>query len=164
MIVTGNIYIASVNENKNWCKIGYTTKKPEERIRELKRCYPGYGFSPFWSKQVSLPTKRESMLKRFFQDRSISGEMFSVSPQEALDAAIYIGDRDFFVPWPNYVRSMCSFNPCCEPERDYFFHLCMRNKKRFLHVSRRYFDLFDVRVFRDVDVDHFAKYVMEHIK
>jgi len=164
MIFTGNIYIASVDQNPNWCKIGFTRKRPEDRVSELKRCYKGYTFSLFWSLEVTNPSQRESMLKRFFQDRVVHGEMFSVSPQEALDAANYIGERNFFVPWPSFVASMCSHSPLCEPSNNYFFYLCMENKGRFLHVARRYFDLFDIKKFKDVDIEHFAEYTMEHMK
>lgn len=78
----GYVYVASVINNPNICKIGYTTKNPVDRVSKLSRDYPGYEFKLYDSFSFDRPKRHEQMAHKILHQYNIERELFSVTPVE----------------------------------------------------------------------------------
>ena len=79
---SGYVYVASVKNNPNLCKIGYTTKTPSERISKLSRDYPGYEFELYESFEFERPKRHEQMTHKILHQYKLDREMFCVTAAE----------------------------------------------------------------------------------
>lgn len=79
---SGYVYVASVVGNPNLCKIGYTTKSPEERISNLHKDYNGFDFELYRSFQFNRPARHELMAHNILSAARFDREIFSVTPIE----------------------------------------------------------------------------------
>lgn len=79
---SGYVYVASVKNNPNLCKIGYTTKTPSERVKNLSRDYPGHEFELYESFEFDRPKRHEQMAHKLLHQVKLDREMFRVTPVE----------------------------------------------------------------------------------
>lgn len=85
---SGYVYVASVKNHPNLCKIGYTTKEPSERISRLKRDYPEYEFELYKSFEFDRPKRHEQMSHKLLHQVKLDREMFCVTPIEGCIAVM----------------------------------------------------------------------------
>lgn len=78
----GYVYVASVKNQPNLCKIGYTKQDPKKRVARLKRDYPGYDFDLYKSFYFDRPARNELMAHNILHTVRFDREMFSVTPIE----------------------------------------------------------------------------------
>ena len=156
---SGYVYVASVKNHPNLCKIGYTKQDPAVRVSRLKRDYPDYGFELYRSFHFERPARHELMAHNILHAVRFDREMFSVTPIEGCIAVertvgkyfntITDSESDFKesnnAPWEasvsnhsksvyNYIRYNMGLTFDPEPSFD-----------EFKNIANTYMELYNVR-------------------
>ena len=82
----GYVYVASIKNHPDLCKIGYTRRaNPEERISELNANQSEFIFSLHGCEFSERPARLENMCHEYFSHSRVKGEIFKVTPEDAIN-------------------------------------------------------------------------------
>ena len=83
---SGYVYVASVKNHPDLCKIGYTRRaNPEERIAELNANQSEFTFSLHGCEFSERPARLENMCHEYFSSSRVKGEIFKISAEDAIN-------------------------------------------------------------------------------
>lgn len=118
----GYVYVASIENEPNLCKIGYTRRSnPEERIKELNSNQSEFRFSLHDCVFSERPARLENMSHEYFSESRVKGEIFNISPQDAIDGVNSNVGKWYTITTPEDLKgfnclSIGVYNLCCGNE------------------------------------------------